>query len=56
MCEASLTPQQVEVVWAQQLEAKQGENDLNGERATIHKVAIEQLNSVVKHDDTDFWV
>lgn len=46
-----LTPKQVEIVRVQQLEAKEGKNDLKGERSTIHKVPIEQLNSVVKHYD-----
>lgn len=49
--EGSLTPQQVEIVRAEQLEAKEGENDLKGERAAIHKVPVEQLNCVVKHYD-----
>lgn len=47
----ALTPEQVEVVGVEQLEAEEGENDLKRERAAIHKVTIEQLNSVVKHDD-----
>lgn len=41
----------MEVVGVEQLEAKEGKNDLNRERAAIHKVTIEQLNSVVKHYD-----
>lgn len=47
----ALTPEQVEVVGVEQLEAEEGENDLKRERAAVHKVTIEQLNSVVKHDD-----
>lgn len=47
----ALTPEQVEVVGVEQLEAEESENDLKRERAAIHKVTIEQLNSVVKHDD-----
>ena len=43
-----LTPEQEEVVGVKQLEAKEGENDFNGERATIHEVPVEQLNSVVR--------
>lgn len=48
---SALTPKQVEVVRVEQLEAKQGKNDLKRERATVHKVTVEQLNSVVKHYD-----
>lgn len=48
---SALTSKQVEVVGVEQLEAKKGKNDLNRERATIHKVTIEQLNAVVKHYD-----
>lgn len=44
-----LTPKQVEVVRVQELEAKERKNDLQRERATIHKVPIKKLNSVVKH-------
>lgn len=47
----ALTPEQMEVVGVEQLEAEEGENDLKRERATIHKVTIEELKSVVKHDD-----
>lgn len=55
-----LTPEQVEFVGEEQLEAKEGKNDLNRERAAIHKVSIEQLNSVVKQCDAQlldrgFW-
>lgn len=49
-----LTPKQVEVVGVEQLEAEEGKNDLKRERATINKVTIEQLNSVVKHYDAQF--
>lgn len=45
------TSKQVEVVGVEQLEAKEGENDLNGERAAIHKVSIEELRCVVKEKD-----
>lgn len=38
----------MEVVGVEQLEAKESQNDLEGERATVHKVAIEQLFCVVK--------
>lgn len=38
----------MEVVRVEQLEAKESQNDLEGERATVHKVAIEQLFGVVK--------
>lgn len=41
---SALTSEQVETVRVEQLEAKEGENDLKRERAAIHKVAIEQLN------------
>lgn len=41
----------MEVVGVEQLEAEEGKNDLKRERATIHKVTIEQLNSAVKTDD-----
>lgn len=41
----------MEVVGVEQLEAKEGENDLKGERAAVHKVAVEQLSSAVKHND-----
>lgn len=47
----ALTPKQVEVFRVEQLEAEEGKNDLQRERAAIHKVTIEQLNSVVKHYD-----
>ncbi len=50
-CVRVLTPKQVEVVRVEQLEAEEGKNDLQRERSTIHKVTIEQLNSVVKHRD-----
>lgn len=40
-----LTPKQVEVFWIEQLEAKKCENDFYRERATVHKVTIEQLRS-----------
>lgn len=49
---SALTPKHVEVVGVEQLEAEEGKNDLKRERAAVHKVAIEQLNSVVKHYDT----
>ncbi len=49
--ESALTPKQVEVVRAEELEAEEGKNDLKRERAAVHKVTIEQLNSVVKHYD-----
>lgn len=39
------------MVWVEQLEAKQGDNDLNGEGASVHKVAIEELEAVVKVSD-----
>lgn len=39
------------MVWVEQLEAKQGEDDLNGEGASVHKVAIEELEAVVKVSD-----
>lgn len=48
----ALTPKQVEVVWVEELEAKEGKNNLKRERAAIHKVTIEQLNSVVKDYDS----
>lgn len=44
----------MEVVGVEQLEAEEGKNDLKRERATIYKVTIEQLNSVVKHYDAQF--
>lgn len=46
---AALTPEQEEVVWVEQLEAKEGKNDLQGERTAINKVTIEQLDSGVKY-------
>lgn len=46
-----LTPKQVEVFRVEQLEAEESENDLKRERAAVHKVTIEQLNSVVKDYD-----
>ena len=46
-----LTSEQVEVLRVEQLEPKQGEDDFNGERATVHKVPIEQLSAVVKVGD-----
>ena len=39
-----LTSKQVKVVGEEQLEAKEGENDLKRERAAIDKVPIEQLH------------
>lgn len=42
------TPQQVEVVWVEQLEAEESQDNLEGEGATIDKVSIEQLRYVVK--------
>lgn len=41
----------MEVVGVEQLEAKQGENDLDRERTAIHKVAIEELGAAVKNND-----
>lgn len=49
---SALTPKQEEDVGVEQLEAKEGKDDLEGERATIYKVAVEQLSSVVKHYNT----
>lgn len=43
---ARLTPQQVEVVWVEQLEAKQRENHLHRKGATVDKIAIEQLQAI----------
>lgn len=48
---SALTPKQVEAVRVKKLEAKEGKNDFNRKRATIHKVPIEQLSSVVKCND-----
>lgn len=48
----ALTPKQVEVVRVEELEAEEGKNDLKRERAAIHKVTIEQLNSVVQDYDS----
>lgn len=48
----------MEVVGVEELEAEEGKNDLQRERAAIHKVTVEQLNSVVKHYDAqvlDLW-
>lgn len=41
---SALTSEQVEVGGVEQLEAKQGENDLNRERAAVHKVPVEELS------------
>lgn len=41
----------MEVVGVEQLEAEEGENDLDGERTAIHKVAIEELEAAVKIND-----
>lgn len=51
----ALTPKQVEVVRVEELEAKEGKNDLKRERAAIHKVTIEQLNSVVQDYDSQVF-
>lgn len=42
------TPQQVEVVWVEQLEAEESQDNLEGEGATVDKVSIEQLHCLVK--------
>lgn len=56
---SALTPKQVEAVGVEELEAEEGKNDLQRERAAIHKVTVEQLNSAVKHYDAqvlDLWL
>lgn len=49
----------MEAVGVEELEAEEGKNDLQRERAAIHKVTVEQLNSAVKHYDAqvlDLWL
>lgn len=41
----------MKVVGVEQLEAKESEDDLEGERAAVHKVPVEQLNAAVKEND-----
>lgn len=38
----------MEVVWVEQLEAEESQDNLEGEGATVDKVSIEQLCYVVK--------
>lgn len=38
----------MEVVGVKKLEAEEGEDDLDGERTTVHEVAVEQLKAAVK--------
>lgn len=49
----------MEAVGVEELEAEEGKNDLQRERAAIHEVTVEQLNSAVKHYDAqvlDLWL